>query len=335
MNKIKMDANENPIMHNIDIKDVVGKVNPREYPDITCAAIKESLAELCKCNMDEILCTNGSDMLIKIITFMLVGSDETIIMPEVAFPTYRIAADLKGCNYYLSPLKDYKIDLEDMYKNITKDTKLIWLSNPHNPTGTLLDYRSIISFLDRVDKDIFVVLDEAYAEFVEGELMETFNFREKYPNLIVLRTLSKAYGLAGARIGYAIASGEIIKKLYKFVGPFDLNSYAQELGVAVLRDRDYIKKVQQINGIEMTKYVTFLNLINIQFIKSYTNFIMIHTKELTEKVYKELLANNIHVKNGEKIGMPGWLRISINLNHNNDKVINIIKTIYCKNEGTA
>ncbi|MDV4152539.1 histidinol-phosphate transaminase [Clostridium sp. AL.422] len=318
---IKMDANENPIKHKINIGEIVQGINPRLYPDVTCSKIINKIASFYNISSSEVVCTNGSDMLIKIITSSLVKPGNTIIMPNIAFPTYEIAAKLYRYSYYLSPLKNYGIDLDDIIQNIDETTSLIWISNPHNPTGTLLPYREIIDFLNKVPSHINVVLDEAYAEYVDGMLLESLDLRKKYPNLIIIRTLSKAYGLAGARIGYGIAETNIINKIKEFIGPFDLNSYAQELGVQVIGEQDYVNDVREYTKNEMNKIENHCKKCKIEYIKSYANFIMIKTKDNPDKLEKILFDRGLKIKNGKYIGLPGWIRVSINKSYYNDILI--------------
>lgn len=318
---IKMDANENPIKHNFDIEEVVKEIDPKLYPDVTCSGIIKKIANLYNVSDSEVVCTNGSDMLIKIITSALASNNQSIIMPSIAFPTYEIAAKIYNKPYYLSPLKNYGIDLEDMLNHINETTSLIWISNPHNPTGKLLTYDEIEDFLDKVPSHINVVLDEAYAEYVDGMLLDSFKLRHKYKNLIIIRTLSKAYGLAGARIGYGIANCHIINKLKAFVGPFDLNSYAQLLGEKVIEEQYYVNKVREYTKSEMKNFRKSFDNSNIEYIKSYASFIMIKTNELTEKIVDTLLNKGIHIKNGKYIGFPGWIRVSVNNKAYNNTVI--------------
>ncbi len=320
-NIIKMDANENPIKHNFNIEEIIKEIDPKLYPDVTCSGIVKKIASLYKVSNSEVVCTNGSDMLIKIITSALTSNNNSIIMPSIAFPTYEIAAKIYNRPYYLSPLKDYGIDLEDMINHVDESTSLIWISNPHNPTGKLLTYYEIENFLNQIPNHINVVLDEAYAEYIDGMLLDSFKLRNKYPNLIIIRTLSKAYGLAGVRIGYGIANCNIINKLKEFIGPFDLNSYAQLLGERVIEEQYYVNNVREYTKIEMKKFKKSLDDNDIEYIKSYASFIMIKTNELTENIEKTLFKKGISIKNGKYIGFPGWIRVSINDKSYNNTVI--------------
>lgn len=325
---IKLDSNENQIKHHLNIKDIVSDIDVRMYPDIHITDLRNSLSKKYNIPFNEIFCSNGSDNLIKVITFCLVSKDEEILIPEVAFPTYEIAAKMKECPYSLVPLKNHGIDLEGTLNNISDKTKLIWISNPHNPTGTLLSEEEITTFLDKVPEHIYVVLDEAYIEYVCGAKPDGLKIYNKYKNVIILRTFSKAYGLAGARVGYGFAREEILNKLSLGLGPFDVNSYAQKLACAALECDSYVKETRIQNTIEMKFYEDMCKELKIEFIKSYASFIMIKTGEHSDAYCEHLLSNGVFVKNGSKIGMPGWVRLSIGNKDQNYRVIELTKSFY-------
>lgn len=325
---IKLDSNENQIFHNLKTKDIVSDIDVRMYPDVTVKELREAISDKYSVPFEEIFCSNGSDNLIKIITFCLVSKDEEILIPEVAFPTYEIAAKMKECLYTLIPLKNYGIDLEKTVESISEKTKLIWISNPHNPTGTLLSNEEIINFLDRVPNNIYVVLDEAYIEYVCKNKIDSLGIYRKYKNVIILRTFSKAYGLAGARVGYGFARKDIYDKLSLGLGPFDVNSYAQKLACEAIKTDNYVRETRIQNSLEMKCYESMCDELGIKYIKSNASFIMINTKEHSDEYCNYLLSHNIIVKNGSKIGMPGWVRVSIGNKDQNYELIKLTKVFY-------
>lgn len=325
---IKLDSNENQLRHHIKIKDIVSDIDVRMYPDVTIKDLREALSKKYSIPFEEIFCSNGSDNLIKILTFCLVSKNEEILIPEVAFPTYEIAAKMKECFYKLIPLKNYGIDLDETLNAISDKTKLIWISNPHNPTGTLLSEEEIINFLERVPENIYVVLDEAYIEYVCCNKPDSFKIYNSYKNVIILRTFSKAYGLAGARVGYGFARPEIYEKLALGLGPFDVNVYAQTLACNIINCDSYVRDVRIQNSLELKCYEGMCNELKIEYVKSHASFIMIKTGEYSDAYCEYLLSHDIIVKNGSKIGMPGWVRISIGHKDQNYKVIELTKTFY-------
>lgn len=325
---IKLDSNENQTKHYIDINSIVTNIDPRLYPDVTVSSLKNKISEHFNLPIEEIFCSNGSDNLIKILTFCLVSPNEEVLIPEVAFPTYEIAAKMKECLYTLVPLKNYGIDLEATYNAISEKTKLIWISNPHNPTGTIIKQDEIISFLEKVPNHIHVVLDEAYIEYLECDIPDTISIYKKHSNVIVIRTFSKAYGLAGARVGYGFAHPETKMKLELGFGPFDVNSYAQALASKAIEDNSYLIESRRTNAIGIKQYEDMCKELNFTFIKSCTPLIMIKFNDKCDELCGYLLNHNIVIKNGSKIGMPGWVRISIGTPKQNARIINLIKLFY-------
>lgn len=322
---IKLDSNENQLEHFFDVDECIRRVNPKNYPEVTNGEVREKIARFFGITKEEIFVSHGSDYLIKALTFGLVRGNSEVIMPEVAFPTYEIAAKIKECNYVKVPLKNYGIDLDETLKAVNENTRLIWISNPHNPTGTFLEEREIIEFLRKVPSYVKVVLDEAYIEYVHENPLSTIEIYKEFSNVIILRTFSKAYGLAGARVGYGIARPEIIEEFKFVIGPFDLNSYAQVLAAKAIDEKEYVSKVRDINTKALKLYEEALEDLGLQYIKSYASFIMINmgnrSSELTEKLRKE----NIIIKDGKYIGMDGFVRISTGNMEQNNIIIEKIK----------
>lgn len=327
---IKLDSNENQIAHYFDINECIKDINPRFYPDVTNENVRKAIGDYYGVDKEEVFCSNGSDILIKVLTFGLVKTNEEIIMPEIAFPTYEIAAKIKECKYIKVPLKEHAIDLEKMLECINERTKLIWLSNPHNPTGTILTNEEVYDFLDKVPSNVYVVLDEAYVEYMLENKLHTLDIYNNYKNVIVLRTFSKAYGLAGVRVGYGFAKKEIIDKFKIVIGPFDLNIYAQALAVRLIEEEKYITDIRETNKVAIDRYEKVLKKLNLEYIKSYASFIMIKTDNRTDELCKYFLENKVIIKNGKLIGMPGWIRISMGSVKQNEFVLDKLIQFYKK-----
>lgn len=328
---IKLDSNENQIKHSFDILDCIRDIDPKLYPDVTNKLVKEEIARHFGVTQKEVFCSHGSDYLIKALTFGLVRGNHEVIMPEVAFPTYEIAAKIKECKYIKIPLKNYAIDLDATLENINENTRLIWISNPHNPTGTLLSDDDIISFLKKVPPYVKVVLDEAYIEFLEKDPLDSINIYKEFSNVIILRTFSKAYGLAGVRVGYGIARPNIIDEFNFVIGPFDLNSYAQSLAIRVISEKEYIEKVRFINKQSLTMYEKALEELDLEYIKSYASFIMFKVGKKADELVSFLQDKGIIIKNGNLIGMEGFVRVSMGTEEQNKIVINNIKNFFKNN----
>lgn len=327
LTKIKLDSNENQLEHYLDVLNCIKEIDPKKYPDVTISELRRKIAIHYRVNQNEIFCSNGSDILIKVLTLGLLKTSDEVIMPEIAFPTYEIAAKIKECKYKKIPLKEHGIDLEKTFEAITEDTKIIWISNPHNPTGTILNPEEIEAFLNKVPENIYVVLDEAYIEFLTERIPDTIRIYNEHKNVIVLRTFSKAYGLAGARVGYGFARQEIINKFKHVIGPFDLNSYAQALAIKVIDEEEYVKKVREENRKAMDFYENLFEELNLKYIKSYASFVMVYTGDKTDFICEKLLEENIVIKNGNHIEMENWIRISMGNEEQNLKVAKILKSI--------
>ena len=322
---IKLDSNENQLEHFFNVNECIRMVNPKNYPEVTNGEVREKIASFFGVTKEEVFVSHGSDYLIKALTFGLVRGNSEVIMPEVAFPTYEIAAKIKECNYIKIPLKNYGIDLDETLKAVNENTRLIWISNPHNPTGTFLEDHEIIEFLRKVPPYVKVVLDEAYIEYVHENPLNTIEIYKEFSNVIILRTFSKAYGLAGARVGYVIARTEIIDEFKFVIGPFDLNSYGQVLAAKAIEEKDYVSKVRDINTKALKLYEEALEDLGLEYIKSYASFIMINLGHRATKLVEELKEKNIIIKDGKHIGMDGFVRISTGNMEQNNIIIEKIK----------
>jgi histidinol-phosphate aminotransferase len=309
---IKLDANENPLGCSKKIYDNISNMNINLYPEVFCPRLRKTIADKHGFKTEQIFCGNGSDNLIRVITQALVRPGEEIIIPEVAFPTYQSASNMIGAKSVLVPLKNHAIDLIATIEAITDNTKLIWLSNPHNPTGTIFNKKELENILDKIPSNVFFVMDEAYIELADDkDCPNSLDYIDKYPNMITLRTFSKAYGLASLRVGYGIADVELVKILYTAIGVYDVSHYAQECAILAIQDDKFIDDVRSLYREEKNKLYSEFKALNLEYIESYANFIMVYlgTKEL--HVADELRKRNIFIKAGSHIGMKAWIRVSI------------------------
>lgn len=326
---IKLDANENPLGCSKKVIEHIKDVKPNLYPDTFSPELKNELAKKYDISCDRIfLGGSGSDNLIRVVTMALVKPGEEIIIPEVAFPTYEVASNIVNAKKVLVPLKNHAIDLEAMVNAITDKTKLIWFSNPHNPTGTIFSKEELESVMDKIPSDVVFVMDEAYIELIgEENCANALDYKDKYPNMVILRTFSKAYGLASMRIGYGIADKKLVDLFYTILGGYDVNSYAQQCAVIAIKDEDFIKEVRELYKNEKEYIYKELTSMGIEYVKGYASFIMIHLGEKYIEIYEELKRRGILVKPGNLIGTEEWIRLSVGTSYQNRCFIENLKDI--------
>lgn len=312
-NKIlKLDANENPSAINFNTRawnKILKKIN--YYPDDACMKLRKELSTMLKLDKNNFLFGNGSSEIISLIIKTFVEVGDKVITPVPTFLPYITESKIAGAiveEVTLTP--DFKIDLNTILNKIDNKTKLIFIVNPHNPTGTLLEKDELRDFCAKVPQNILIVLDEAYIEYVnDSKKVDIKEFINQFKNLCVIRTFSKAYGLAGARIGYLIANPKLVTTVEKAKLPVNLSYISQMLAVEVLKNKQYLRNTIKKN--EFTKKYLYRNLskLGIEFIPTYTNFVMIKEKESNE-MYENLVDNGIVVNQNFKY-MENFLRVTI------------------------
>lgn len=327
---VKLASNENPLGCSPKAKKAIidSLDNLSIYPDGNVTILKEALAKKYKVSTKEILPSSGADEMIDLIAKTFIEENDEIIIADTTFPRYIATTKMMGGNPVIVPLKDYTYDLESMLKAITDETKLIWLCNPNNPTGTMVTEKEVIEFLDKVPNNIIVAYDEAYRDYVTRDdyPKESIDLVRRYPNVIVMRTFSKAYGLAGVRVGYIVANENIIKNINKVRGPFNVNSLGQVAAVAALEDEDFIKEVYKIN-LEGKKYFyEELEKMGLFFPPSETNHIYVNVEKDGNKVFEEMQKRGVIIR-----PMAGtFIRISIGTMEENKLCIKTLKEVLKK-----
>ena len=239
-----------------------------------------------------------------------------------AFVVYPIAVQACGARAIVTPAKNWGHDLEAMAAAIESDTRVVFVANPNNPTGTWLTKSEIHQFMAKVPSDVVVVLDEAYTEYVtEAEYPDGVALLAEYPNLIVTRTFSKAYGLAGSRVGYSISSAQIADVLNRVRGPFNVNLLAMAAATAALSDQVYLETAREVNSAGMAQLEAGLAELNIPFIPSVGNFISFESPVDAAALYDSLLRRAVIVRPVGVYNMPNYLRVSIGLEEENSKFL--------------
>lgn len=317
----KLASNENPLGASPKaIKAVQTELNNiGRYPDGNSFYLKQALADFLQRNPTEIALGNGSNELLELVARIFAGKDDEIIYSQYAFAVYPISAQAVGATGVEVPAKGWGHDLQAMADAITNKTKLIYLANPNNPTGTLFTQQEWEAFISRVPSNVIVVLDEAYTEYVtHEEYANGLEYLEQYPNLIVSRTFSKAYGLAALRIGYMIANEELIAYINRLRAPFNINHLAQVAAIAALKDPMFVKKTVDLNRQGMQALTQFFEQKGLSYIPSQGNFICLNLGQDALNINQALLKEGVIVRPVATVGeFSQFLRVSIGLPNEN------------------
>jgi histidinol-phosphate aminotransferase len=324
---VRLNANENPYGTDRNVIKAINDIKETQlYPDNYCTEVRNKLAKKYNLLPENFIFGDASNEIISMISRTFIDKDDEVITCIPGFELYMSSTLIQEGKIIGVPLKDNKFDLNSILSSITNKTKLIYLTNPHNPTGTIITKEEQSNFLSKVPKDILVVLDEAYYEFaICDEYPESTQYLSKYNNICILRTFSKAYGLAGLRIGYGIGSKELINELEKVRNPYNVSAISQVAASAALNSTFMQEGI--LRNREVVKYVyELLDKAKISYIKTYSNFIMIDTKMNSKIAYEKLLAFGYVVRAGYK-EMNTYIRVTIGTKTDMESFINALKIV--------
>jgi len=310
----KLASNENPLGCSPKVLDAIGQAlsDLARYPDGNAYYLKERLAEHLGVMPVQILPGNGSNEVLELVVRTFAGPGDEVIYDQHAFAVYPLSTQAAGATGVAVPSKAYGHDLQAMADAITERTKVIFLANPNNPTGTLFDAAAFEQFMQQVPAQVIVVLDEAYYEYVQADdYPDGMDYLPHYPNLLVSRTFSKAYGLASLRLGYLVGDAEIIGYLNRVREPFNVNTLAQVAGIAALDDVDFVAESVNLNTDNMAWFTDALESLGLDYIPSFGNFVTVQTGADTAAINQRLLMQGVIVRPLAGYGMSDWLRISI------------------------
>ncbi|MBD3184669.1 histidinol-phosphate transaminase [Candidatus Poribacteria bacterium] len=330
---VKMASNENPLgaspMGIQAIKDAAEKVGL--YPDGGCYYLKQDLAKHLDVASENLILGNGSNEVLMIIADTFVNPEDETLYAEQSFVVYMLATKVSGATAVTVPLKNYTHDLEAIADKITDKTKVIFIANPNNPTGTMVTADEVKRFMDRVPDHVIVVFDEAYYEYVErDDFPNTVEYVREGRSVVTLRTFSKIYGLAGLRIGYGITTPEIVKILDKVRQPFNVNAVAQAAAIASLKDKEHVEKSVKVNS-EGKKYLyEKLEEMGLEYVPSEGNFMLVHLNQSGADVMAEMLKEGVIVRPMKGYKFPESVRITIGTKEQNDKLLTALKKVLGK-----
>jgi len=310
---IKLASNENPFGSPISHDELIECLESIAlYPDLSGAPLIGALAAELSVAPHQIIVGNGSDEILTMIGLAYLNPGDRVLTASGTFSEYGFVANLMDASVDAIPYSDFTFDLGRMADQITETTKLIFIANPNNPTGTIVSTRSLTEFMQRVPATTLVVIDEAYAEFVDSpHYPRPITWLSDYPNLIVTRTFSKVYGLAGFRIGYAVSTAEVIATLYKVRQPFNVNSVALAAASLALTKPEFIHHTIENNQTQKTRLTDAITEMGFSVIPSHANFICVHIGVHAKQCVDELMARGIIIRHLASFGMPEHVRITI------------------------
>ncbi|WP_144111799.1 histidinol-phosphate transaminase [Paraburkholderia sp. BCC1886] len=324
---VKLASNENPLGMPESARQAMVQAASElgRYPDANAFELKAALSERYGVPPEWITLGNGSNDILEIAAHAFVQKGESIVYAQYSFAVYALATQGLGARAIVVPAVAYGHDLDAMLAAITDDTRLIFVANPNNPTGTYIEGAKLEAFLDKVPRHVVVVLDEAYTEYLpEEKRYDSISWARRYPNLLVSRTFSKAYGLAGLRVGFAIAQPELTDLLNRLRQPFNVNTLAQAAAIAALNDQAFLKKSAELNAQGYRRLVEAFDKLGLEYVPSDGNFVLVRVGDddaAGNRVNLGLLKQGVIVRPVGNYGLPQWLRITIGLPEENEAFI--------------
>ncbi|MCM3617168.1 histidinol-phosphate transaminase [Sutcliffiella horikoshii] len=298
------------------------------YPDGSARCLSEKLGSFLGVGQSQLFIGNGSDEIIRLLLRAFLNSGEEAIMAEITFPRYKTNVTIEGGKPVIVPLKNGVHDLDAMLAHITEQTKMIFVCNPNNPTGTIVEKESLQGFIEKVPDHILIILDEAYYEYAtSNEYLQSIPLLTEHSNLVILRTFSKVYGLAGLRIGYGIMDSFITSELTKVKEVFNVNQLAQAAAVIAIEDQEFRKQCIFHNEEGRSYLEKELATLGYSFFPTQANFMMVHTGRDGNEVAQELLMQGIMVKSAVGLGYKESIRVTISSMEDNRNFIEALKNL--------
>ena len=333
-NAVKLASNENPLGPSPAALEVIREQlhDLARYPDGNGFALKAALANKHGVAASHITLGNGSNDILELLARAFVTPDNEVIFSQHAFAVYPIVTQAVGARAVVTAAKNWGHDLDAIAAAITDNTRLIFIANPNNPTGTWLTRQQLAQFLSRVPSHVLVVLDEAYYEYASDPAIGASDYPNgiqwlsQYANLVVTRTFSKAYGLAGLRVGYSISHAVIADLLNRVRQPFNVNSLALAAAEAALQDHNHLEKALACNVAGMQQYQHAFTTLGLEYIPSIANFVSVNVGE-GSNVYEQLLRQGVIVRPVANYGMPAYLRITVGTAQENERCIAALQQV--------
>ena len=332
-NAVKLASNENPVGPSPKIIDSIEKIvkETHRYPDGNATRLKAKISRKFNILENQVTVGNGSNDIIEFVARSFLGPNDSAVYSEHAFAVYPLVVRAVGAMGIEVPAKNFSHDLEAMLDSIEENTKLIFIANPNNPTGSFIEQSELLNFLEKVPEEIIVLLDQAYFEYSSFETSDLgFDVLERFPNLVISRSFSKAYGLAGFRVGYSVSSIEIADYLNRVRQPFNANSLALYAAEIALDDDQFIKKCLELNFEQKQILFNGLQASGFECLPSRANFISFDCGEDSNDAFNKLLLEGVIVRSLRVYKMPNFLRVSVGLPEENLTFLEKIKSTLSK-----
>ncbi len=336
---VKLSSNENPYISDKVLKHISNRRHPINlYPDSKPTKLQSLIAKKIGYRLTEknIILGNGSNEILEFITRMTLDNNSEVVIPKHSFLVYEIISKLQGASIVTSNPDKQKntnnymgIDLESVRNKISKKTKLIFIANPGNPTGTYISLSSIEKFVSRISRKIIIVIDEAYYEYLNPKIDKSAaSLVSKYENLIVTRSFSKIYGLASLRVGYGISNHKLIEKLMLFKQPFNTNLFAQKAAELALLDEKFVALSKSNNTMMLNKLEKLFHELSIDYLGTSCNFLTFCSGLHTDRLFKYLLKNGVIVRPLKNYKLSKYLRVSLGTKNDMNVFIRCMKNFY-------
>jgi len=334
---IKLASNENPRGASPKVLAAIARAASEltRYPDGNGFALKAALASRLDVEPERIVLGNGSNDVLELVTQAFLTPGDDAVYSQYAFIVYPLATQARGARGIEVPASDYGHDLDAMRAAITPRTRVVFVANPNNPTGTWLPGPVVERFIASVPGNVIVVLDEAYNEFLEAsEQADSTAWTARYPNLVVSHTFSKAHGLAALRVGYGVMHSDVADLLNRVRQPFNVNALAQAAALAALDDTQYVEDSRRLNREGMRQLEAALREMGVRFLPSHGNFVMIEVRDASA-VYDALLRQGVIVRPVANYGLPTWLRVTVGMASENQRFLAALAPSIAASSGMA
>ncbi|HKI74010.1 MAG TPA: histidinol-phosphate transaminase [Pseudomonadales bacterium] len=327
---IKLASNENPLGPSPQVLEALQRVMPEiaRYPDGSAWHLKHKLAEFLGVGPENLTIGNGSNDVLELLARIFLSPANESIVSQHSFVVYPLVTRAIGADLRVVPARNYGQDLEATLNSISPKTRMVFIANPNNPTGTWIDESTLAEFLDQMREDIIVVLDEAYFEYVEAAgFPNGIELQRRYPNLVVTRTFSKAYGLAALRVGYAVSHPDIADLMNRVRQPFNVNAMSLAAAEVALADQDHVKEAVRVNREGLSMLTQACDELGLGYIPSAGNFLAVDFGRDAMPIYDALLHQGVIVRPIGVYEMPNHLRVTVGTADENQRFIEALKRV--------